>query len=176
MVQQPTLHFHRFLYKSKQIKQCCGSGMFIPTFLHPESGSWLFTHPRSRGQKGTGSGSATLNPSYSKLLFQKSRVQKGLGVNIKCSRITGENHCNPQCNLVTYLWKKIFKVVTKGGWEGGEWKVLVSVKDVLLSFNLAVILYWLHFPFPLTLAQSIDIGLLNRVLAANMTLPLLTHH
>ncbi len=29
--------------------------------VHPGSGSWFFAHPGSRGQKGTGSGSATLN-------------------------------------------------------------------------------------------------------------------
>ncbi len=40
--------------------------------------------------------------------------------------------------------------------------------DVLLSFNLAAILYFFVFPFPLTPAESIVNGLPNRVGAANM--------
>ncbi len=48
------------------------SGLFIPD---PGPGSWFFTHPRSRGQKGTdpGSGSATVAGSTNKKDGSSSR-------------------------------------------------------------------------------------------------------
>ncbi len=50
------------------------SELFIPD-PDPGSGFWVFTHPGSRGQKGTGSGSATLPISscFVGLFFRRAR-------------------------------------------------------------------------------------------------------
>ena len=50
------------------------------------------------------------------------------------------------------------------------------VIDVLLSFNLASILYFNLFSFPLTPAQLLSDGLPIKGCAANMTIVLVTHH
>jgi len=57
------------------------SGLVIP-----DPGSWLFIHPGSRSQKGTGSGSATLQVNNKKITWKDSYV-------ITCSIV--RDHLSP---------------------------------------------------------------------------------